>query len=328
MSSSVFQTVVKEQGIARSPIESYQDFLAYDLPNYFDSVKIPADTFTITFRYTSPQENIVLFEDMTPKKARIENGYYEALLEIDMIRTDNATGQVEIKRVPFCHIPIMVGSFLDKMSVMPVPERIKAGEPAEDYGGYFVMEGVEKVLLMQEKSKQRFPGMYYRKSKDKNDPSLYVTYTSGDVLTDIQNKVFLLFYMENKGSIASIEKEEQHFPVIFLFYVIISKIMSITARPDYDTYIKLHKGGFVRIIKEGIKQLVHPNQDAERRLRFAYNLIDESFNNPAFNKVFIQLHPEEEFKDTREKIDVVRRLQQPINEEIRKMFKYAPNFPV
>lgn len=320
----MFQTVINEQGIARSPIESYEDFLSYDLPNYLDSVQINAPTFSIKFKYSTPSENIVLFEGMIPKKARVENGYYEALLEVDMIRTDFATQKVETQRVPFCNIPIMVGSFLDKMRSMSTEERLLAGEPATDYGGYFIMEGAEKLLLMQEKSKQRFPGLYYRKSKNKEDPSLYVTYTSGDVLTDIQNKVFQLFYEENLGFIASIEKEEDPFPVMFLFYVIITKIMELTGKISYDNFIGLHKGYFTRIIKMGIRQLVHPNQDTQRRLRFAYNLIDESFNNFRFSKFFVQLNPDDVIND---KAGEIRRLQRPINDEIRRMFKYAANFP-
>lgn len=94
---------------------------------------------------------------LTPNQARINNINYSSTLFIDttFTKTNQETGDITIleqRLLPFGRIPIMIGSSRCHTWGMSAEERIAIRECVKDVGGYFIINGAEKVLMGQERS--------------------------------------------------------------------------------------------------------------------------------------------------------------------------------
>jgi DNA-directed RNA polymerase II subunit RPB2 len=94
-----------------------------------------------------------------PNEARLKNWTYACELRADMTikYTTYKAGKVigvqekEIKNVLLSHIPIMLHSKLCILSNQPATVLREMGECPYDQGGYFVVDGKEKVIVAQER---------------------------------------------------------------------------------------------------------------------------------------------------------------------------------
>ena len=104
-------------------------------------------------------ENDGSTKEMTPHDARMRNMSYSSPLTIDFtvhiikdpLTNPKIISTKEIKKVNIGKIPIMVGS---KYCVLNMQDKLKNKESKEcnyDYGGYFIVNGNEKVCVSQEK---------------------------------------------------------------------------------------------------------------------------------------------------------------------------------
>lgn len=87
--------------------------------------------------------------DLLPSEARLRKLSYSAPVHMEMSSYVNGV-QRESFDMMIGSIPIMVGSKYCHLKKMGAEERIKAGEDPEDEGGYFVVNGTEKVLVAVE----------------------------------------------------------------------------------------------------------------------------------------------------------------------------------
>ncbi len=87
--------------------------------------------------------------EITPAEARIRNLTYSAPLFIEVIPVLNGVEQ-EVKEIKIGEIPVMVKSKLCVLSKLNREELIEAGEDPDDPGGYFIINGTERVLVMVE----------------------------------------------------------------------------------------------------------------------------------------------------------------------------------
>ncbi|MHA1557463.1 MAG: DNA-directed RNA polymerase subunit B'' [Candidatus Heimdallarchaeota archaeon] len=158
----LIESMVKELGLVRQHLDSYNEFIQNgmqnvvkeigsikpEIPNYYVKInKIDMDPPNI-------READGSLNNIFPSEARIRNLTYTAPLYLDMtpIRVDEAGNEIprETSRVFVGRMPIMLKSKVCPLSRMTKEELIKAQEDPNDPGGYFVINGSERVLVTQE----------------------------------------------------------------------------------------------------------------------------------------------------------------------------------
>ncbi|KAL7066634.1 DNA-directed RNA polymerase, beta subunit family protein [Cryptosporidium serpentis] len=156
---------LKTEGLVKHHIESYNYFVTVDIRNIIRAhsnrfIKSDVDpSFFIEFldaRVGIPklEENMVTI-DLTPMMCRMRDITYAApiYVDVDYVRGNNV---VRKKNVEIGRIPVMLRSKVCILHGKTFLEMINLSECPHDPGGYFVVKGTEKVILMQEQlSKNR-----------------------------------------------------------------------------------------------------------------------------------------------------------------------------
>jgi DNA-directed RNA polymerase subunit B len=83
---------------------------------------------------------------ITPMEAIIRNLNYSCPLYVTAVLVANEIPQ-EPEKIKLCDFPIMVRSALDPISKLSPEELIEIGEDPQDPGGYFIINGTEKVII-------------------------------------------------------------------------------------------------------------------------------------------------------------------------------------
>lgn len=83
---------------------------------------------------------------ITPMEAMIRNLNYSCPLYVNVIPVINDVHQ-EPTKIKLCDFPIMVRSILDPTRNMNRKELIEIGEDPYDPGGYFIINGTEKIIV-------------------------------------------------------------------------------------------------------------------------------------------------------------------------------------
>jgi DNA-directed RNA polymerase beta subunit len=87
------------------------------------------------------------YRQNTPTEARLRNITYAAPVFLDIIPLFNGIERPTYSDVFIGEIPVMVKSKLCYLAHMTPDELIEAGEDADDPGGYFIINGSERVLV-------------------------------------------------------------------------------------------------------------------------------------------------------------------------------------
>ena len=101
---------------------------------------------------------------MYPNEARLRNMTYGVTIhvdiDIDVTYTDNLRVEpITLKNVLFGRFPIMLQSKLCILNGMEPMVRFNMGECVSDPGGYFIIDGKEKVIISQEKFASNMPNI-------------------------------------------------------------------------------------------------------------------------------------------------------------------------
>jgi len=147
---------VKEKGLARFHIESYNNFIKYTLQQIVDEHKK-------IFRYETEIQSGEYIEfgkirvgephireakgfevKVLPSECRLRGLSYVAPLYLEVSYKNTK------KEVYIGDIPVMVKSDICYLSKMSEKELIEAGEDPNDLGGYFIINGSERVIIAQE----------------------------------------------------------------------------------------------------------------------------------------------------------------------------------
>ncbi len=153
----------KEKGLVRQHLDSYNVFIEKtiqevvnevgriepDVPQYF--VKLGR----LTIGDPTIREADGSVKPIFPIEARIRNLTYSAPLYLEMIpvRKDERTGmeiEGEVANIYIGRLPIMLRSNVCLLKDMSNEELIKHGEDPLDPGGYFIINGSERVLVTRE----------------------------------------------------------------------------------------------------------------------------------------------------------------------------------
>ena len=172
----VISSYFKEKGLARQQLDSFNEFTDHTLQKLIEDsapIKIipqnqyapgaedePETRYQVRFAqlylstpsHTEPDgKNLPL----TPHQARLRNLTYRASIFVDIERTQEKEGEEpEVEMIEKVHIgklPLMLHSHYCVLNDKTDKELTEFGECPYDQGGYFIINGGEKVLIAQER---------------------------------------------------------------------------------------------------------------------------------------------------------------------------------
>src|SRR3989338_5109935 len=148
-----------ELSFIKSDIESFNYFLDSDLQNIItengdiEPTVIPQNVDEFKIRFDKP---VVGYPEITeadgskrkifPAEARLRKLTYYAPISIRVSAIINGA-QRESFETQICNIPVMLRSKYCHLYKLPTEELIQHGEDPDDPGGYFIINGTEKVLV-------------------------------------------------------------------------------------------------------------------------------------------------------------------------------------
>ncbi|MHA1743111.1 MAG: DNA-directed RNA polymerase subunit B'' [Candidatus Heimdallarchaeota archaeon] len=157
---TLLDTFIKEKGLVRFQIESYDDFVTRRIPKVLSEIgvikpempelgdfKIKLGEFKIGDPSVKEADGSV--RSILPSEARMRNLTYSAPMFIEMTPVLNNI-ESETMVVNFGDLPVMVKSKICPLSNMSKQELIEAGEDPDDPGGYFIINGTERILILVE----------------------------------------------------------------------------------------------------------------------------------------------------------------------------------
>ncbi len=156
----LLQSYIKERGFVRFQIESYNDFITRriskvlneigvikpDVPDVGD-IKLKLGDFKIGGPTVKEADGSV--RSILPSEARIRNLTYSAPMYVEITPVINKQ-EGEPVIVNFGDMPVMLKSKICPLSQMSRDELIAAGEDPDDQGGYFIVNGTERILVLVE----------------------------------------------------------------------------------------------------------------------------------------------------------------------------------
>ena len=163
---------------------------------------------------------------MFPNEARLRNLTYFAQFNADILIRVTFTKRSEagalttevkekpIKSFPLFRLPILLRSKLCPTGVADPIRLHEMGECYNDYGGYFVIGGAEKVLITREE--QAFNALYVTKKPEGDDNKAYAAVVSLHPETK-QTRRVAIFYTKTGEIRVSIPMVRGAIPVFILF---------------------------------------------------------------------------------------------------------------
>jgi len=157
---AILRSFVDERGLIKYQIDSYNDFIKNRLQGIFDEIgainpeneklrEFKVKLGRVRLGKPSVKEADGSLREILPIEARLRDLTYAVpiFLEMTPIIGDN---EQETSEVKIGELPVMLKSELCPLSKMTKEELIKAGEDPNDPGGYFIINGTERVLTLIE----------------------------------------------------------------------------------------------------------------------------------------------------------------------------------
>jgi DNA-directed RNA polymerase II subunit RPB2 len=176
----VIESFYTEQGVSGAQLESFNSFLNSGIFKIFEdmsniSVVSPAETYTVKFQnvYIAPPSvpiDGIQYRAITPQEARHRDLTYESTVYLDVVEEHVKNGCKTSRLHPHVQgfkLPIMVLSDMCNLATLSREERIGTGECPNDCGGYFIVNGKERVLVGQERINYNHVHVFSEKSESK-----------------------------------------------------------------------------------------------------------------------------------------------------------------
>ncbi|MCH7850201.1 MAG: DNA-directed RNA polymerase subunit B'' [Nanoarchaeota archaeon] len=146
---------LKNHSLVESNIKSFNDFIENRVQEIVAELSktLPTEDFEINLGKVRVGKPNIIESDgsskpITPAESRLRKLTYSAPIWMEM--TINYAGQVESEEVQLGRIPIMVKSKACNLEGMNEEELIKNYIDPKDHGGYFLINGNERVMVMAE----------------------------------------------------------------------------------------------------------------------------------------------------------------------------------
>jgi DNA-directed RNA polymerase subunit B len=154
---AVVESYFKSRGLVRQHLDSFNDFIKNKLQEIIDEqgeieTEIPGLKIKLgKIRVGKPRVREADRGDreITPMEARLRNLTYAAPIYLTMIPVENNI-EGEPTEVYIGDLPIMLKSVADPTTDLPAEKLVEIGEDPKDPGGYFIINGTEKVIVTQE----------------------------------------------------------------------------------------------------------------------------------------------------------------------------------
>ena len=152
---TLVRSFLKSHSLVESNIRSFNDFIEKRMQEIVDelSESLPKEDFEINLgKITVGKPNMVESDgsskQITPAEVRLRNLTYSAPIKIEI--TINYAGQTENAEVELGRIPIIVKSKVCNLYGMNEEELIQNYIDPKDQGGYFIVNGNERVMVLAE----------------------------------------------------------------------------------------------------------------------------------------------------------------------------------
>ena len=155
---AIIESYFKEKGLVRQHLDSFNDFIQNKLQEIINeqgeiTTEIPGLKVKLgkirLGRPTVRESDRGPAVEITPMEARLRNLTYAVPIYLTMTIIENNI-ESEPVEVYIGDLPIMLKSVADPTSSMSPEELVKIGEDPRDPGGYFIVNGTEKVIVTQE----------------------------------------------------------------------------------------------------------------------------------------------------------------------------------
>ena len=151
---AVVDAYFRDETLVTQQIESYNQFVHEVIPEIIEEQGVidpELGDFKIELKGVHLERPIVVEVDgsvrrIFPMEARIRNRNYMAPVYVDMVAIRRGV-ELQRQRMRIGEIPVMVKSDLCWLKGLSPEELVQVGEDPLDMGGYFIINGVEKVLV-------------------------------------------------------------------------------------------------------------------------------------------------------------------------------------
>lgn len=151
----IVKRYLQDHSLVESNIISFNDFIEHKMQEIVEEVSktIESDEFEITLGKVSVDKPQVIESDgsaslVMPYEARLRNLTYSASVHLEI--TVKKDGQVDSETVEIGKIPIMVRSKACNLWGMNKEQLVENYNDPLDSGGYFIVNGNERVMVMAE----------------------------------------------------------------------------------------------------------------------------------------------------------------------------------
>jgi DNA-directed RNA polymerase II subunit RPB2 len=221
------------------------------------------------FRKPTIFENNGSVLPMMPNDARLRNLTYSAPLYIDInvtyIEVDNTQGgkqNIRKRLFPNVHlgkIPVMVGSKYCLLSDQKHVDPTRIGECGEDLGGYFIIQGGERVCISQERMSENRPFVFRNNRNATKELEVIEVKSIGPDNDQVpkSNSVRIMYHPKNVQILllrSTLPRMKAPIPLFILF-----RALGVTADKDIIDLILGPKGDstFDSILNESIAEASH-----------------------------------------------------------------------
>ncbi|MBI2005591.1 MAG: DNA-directed RNA polymerase subunit B'' [Candidatus Aenigmarchaeota archaeon] len=158
--ATILESFINEHGFVKFQIESYNDFITRRIPKVLSEIgvikpdvpdlgdiKLKLGDFKIGEPIVKEADGSI--RPIKPSEARIRNLTYSAPMYVEITPVINKQ-EGEPVVVNFGDMPVMVKSKICPLAQMSRQQLIEAGEDPDDPGGYFIVNGTERILVLVE----------------------------------------------------------------------------------------------------------------------------------------------------------------------------------
>ncbi len=154
---NLLRTYYQENSAADIQLESFNYFINHSLHKIISDKSdiVIEDKYKLSFKDVFVDYPGMIEEDRNahpvyPIEARTRDINYDGTLTVNLVEWVEGVEKHHFK-VPLTKIPIMVNSCRCNLSKLNKQQKIKAGECENDPGGYFIINGKERVIVAQER---------------------------------------------------------------------------------------------------------------------------------------------------------------------------------
>src|SRR5881628_1021805 len=152
----VLSDLLQREGVARQHLNSYNEFVAKGMQNIIDEIgEIEVETVSTPYKVKLGKLSIGMprvveidgsVSNVLPMEARLRNLTYSSPILLEMTIEEEGLPR-DTTRQHIGDLPVMVKSDLCQLSTNTKEQLIDSGEDPNDPGGYFIINGSERVIV-------------------------------------------------------------------------------------------------------------------------------------------------------------------------------------